>query len=81
MAPNRKLEVGAVGPPQPDSLYKRQTSDEELEELRRRGCYQVLPPVLGPHEKVRTVDELLKDIDEDMQKTLGLYDTIERTTI
>jgi hypothetical protein len=60
---------------------EKQTSDEDLEEARRRGCYMVLPPVLGPHEKVKTVDELLKDIDEEMQKTLGLWDTIERTTI
>lgn len=49
---------------------KKQTSDEELEEARRRGCYTVLPPVLGPHEKVRTMDELLKDIDEEVRQAL-----------
>jgi|WetSurMetagenome_2_1015567.scaffolds.fasta_scaffold950222_1 hypothetical protein len=51
---------------------KIQTSDEALEEARRRGCYKVLPPVLGPHEKVRTVDELLKDIDEEVRQALIL---------
>ena len=49
---------------------KKQTSDEELEEARRRGCYTLLPPVLGPHEKVRTMDELLKDIDEEVRQAL-----------
>ena len=49
---------------------KKQTSEEELEEARRRGCYTVLPPVLGPHEKVRTMDELLKDIDEEVRQAL-----------
>ena len=53
---------------------KKQTSDEELEEARRRGCYRVLPPVLGPHEKVETVDELLKDIDEEVRQALRFYD-------
>jgi hypothetical protein len=51
-------------------VCKKQTSDEELEEARRRGCYRVLPPVLGPHEKVRTVEELLKDIDEEVRQAL-----------
>ena len=72
MEPNRKVEVGSVGHPEPDLLYKRQTSDDELEEVRKRGCYQVLPPVLGPHEKGFTVDELLKDIDAQVQGTLEL---------
>jgi hypothetical protein len=67
MEPNRKLEMRPVGNPEPYLPYKRQTSDEELEEVRRRGCYHVLPPVLGPHEKVLTVDELLKDIDEEVR--------------
>ncbi len=49
---------------------KKQTSDEELEEARRLGCYRVLPSVLGPHEKVRTLDELLKDIDEEVRQAL-----------
>jgi hypothetical protein len=50
--------------------YKKQTSAEELAEARRRGCYTVLPPVLGPHEKARTVDELLNDIDEEVRQSL-----------
>ena len=58
--------------PEPYSLYKRQTSNEELEEVLKRGCYRVVPPVLGPHEKVCTVDELLKDIDEEVKETLRL---------
>ena len=72
MDPRRKVEVWWVGRPEAYSLYKRQTSDEELEEARRRGCYLVLPPVLGPHEEVRNVDEVLKDIDEEVKKTLRL---------
>jgi hypothetical protein len=72
MDPNHKVEVRSVGLPEPYSLYKRQTSDEELEEVHRRGCYRVLPPVLGPYEQVRTVDELLKDIDEEVKKKLRL---------
>jgi hypothetical protein len=51
---------------------KKQTSDEELAEARRRGCYRVLPPVLGPHEEVRTVDELLQDIDAEVRQALRL---------
>jgi hypothetical protein len=51
-------------------VCKEQTSDEELEEARRRGCYQVLPPVLGPNETARTVDELLQDIDAEVRQTL-----------
>jgi hypothetical protein len=49
---------------------KKQTSEEELEEARRRTCYTVLPPVLEPHEKARTVDDLLKDIDEEVRQSL-----------
>ncbi len=30
------------------SQYKRQTSDEELDEVRKRGRYVVLPPVEEP---------------------------------
>jgi len=51
---------------------KKQTSDEDLEEAKRRGCYRVLPPVLGPNEEARTVDELLKDIDEEVRQALRL---------
>jgi hypothetical protein len=46
--------------------------DEELEEARRRGCYKVLPPVLGPNETVRTVNELLKNIDAEVRQALLL---------
>jgi hypothetical protein len=53
-------------------LCKEQTSDEELEEARRRGCYKVLPPVLGPNDTVRTVDELLKAIDTEVRQALIL---------
>ena len=53
-------------------VCKEQTSYEELEEARRRGCYKVLPPVLGPNETVRTVDELLKDIDAEVRQALIL---------
>jgi hypothetical protein len=60
---------------------KKQTSDEELEEARRRGCYRVLPPVLGPHEKVKTVDELLEDIAAEVRQALRFYDKIGRTKI
>ena len=52
---------------------KKQTSDEELEEARRRGCYKVLPPVLGPHEEEPTMSELLQEIDEQLIKALILY--------
>ena len=31
---------------------KRQTSEEELEEVRKRGRYVVLPPIEGPQEEV-----------------------------
>ena len=53
-------------------VCKEQTSDEELEEARRRGCYKVLPPVLGPDEKVCTLDELLRDIDAELRQELVL---------
>jgi hypothetical protein len=52
---------------------KKQTSDEELEEARRRGCYKVLPPVLGPHEEEPTMSELLQEIDEQVKKAFILY--------
>ncbi len=60
---------------------KKQTSEEELEEAKRRGCYRVLPPVLGPHEKVKTVDELLEDIAVEVRQALRFYDKIGRTKI
>jgi hypothetical protein len=53
-------------------VCKKQTSDAELEEARRRGCYRLLPPVVAPHEKEPTMSELLKEIDEAVLKTLRL---------
>jgi hypothetical protein len=52
---------------------KKQLSDEELEEARRRGCYKVLPPVAAPHEKDPTMSELLQEIDEAVKKALILF--------
>ena len=49
---------------------KKQTSDAELEEALKRGCYRVLPPVAAPHEKEQTMSELLQEIDEAVLKTL-----------
>ena len=51
-------------------VCKKQTSDLELEEARKRGCYRVLPPVAAPHEKEQTMSELLQEIDEAVLKTL-----------
>ena len=45
-------------------VCKKQTSDVELEEARKRGCYRVLPPVEAPHEKEQTMSELLQEINE-----------------
>ena len=53
-------------------VCKKQTSDVELEEARRRGCYRVLPPVAAPHEKEPTMSELLQEIDEEVRKALIL---------
>ena len=54
-------------------VCKKQTSDLELEEARRRGCYRVLPPVAAPHENEPTMSELLQEIDEEVRKALILY--------
>ena len=54
-------------------LCKKQTSDVELEEARRRGCYRVLPPIAAPHKKEPTMNELLQEIDEGVRKALILY--------
>lgn len=56
---------------EPYSLYKRQTSNEELEALRKR-LLSGSASSFRPHEKVCTVDELLKDIDEEVKETLRL---------
>jgi hypothetical protein len=45
------LEVSAPKLHELRSQYKRQTSDKELEEVRKRGRYVVLPPVEGPQEE------------------------------
>jgi hypothetical protein len=54
-------------------VCKKQISDVELEEARKRGCYKVLPPVGAPHEKAPTMSELLQEIDEEVHKALILY--------
>jgi hypothetical protein len=54
-------------------MCKKQISDVELEEARKRGCYKVLPPVAAPHEKEPTMSELLQEIDEEVHKALILY--------
>ena len=54
-------------------VCKKQTSDVELEEARRRGCYRVLPPVAAPDVKESTMSELLQEIDEQVKKALILY--------
>lgn len=51
MEPKGKLEVPAPTSHELRSQYKRQTSDEELDEVRRRGRYVVLPPVEGTQEE------------------------------
>jgi hypothetical protein len=51
MDPKGKLEVPAPSRHELRSQYKRQTSDEELDEVRRRGCYVVLPPVEGTQKE------------------------------
>jgi hypothetical protein len=54
-------------------VLKKQTSDVELEEARRRGCYRVLPPVAAPDVKEATMSELLQEIDEQVKKAFILY--------
>ena len=54
-------------------VCKKQTSDVEVEEARRRGCYRVLPPVVAPLEKEPTMSELLQEIYEEVRKALILY--------
>jgi hypothetical protein len=54
-------------------VCKKQTSDAELEEALRRGCYRVLPPVAAPNVKEPTMSELLQEIDEQVKKALILY--------
>lgn len=53
-------------------VCKKQISDVELEEARRRGCYRVLPPVIAPQEKEQTMSELLQEIDEELRRGLIL---------
>jgi hypothetical protein len=52
---------------------KKQTSNVELEEAHKRGCYRVLPPVAAPHEKEPTLSELLQEIDDAVRRALILY--------
>lgn len=51
MDPKSRLEVPGHSPHELRSPDKRQTSEEELEEVRKRGHYVVLPPVKGPQEE------------------------------
>jgi hypothetical protein len=51
MEPKGKLEVLAPSPHGLRSKDKRQTSDEELDDVRRRGHYVVLPPFEGTQEE------------------------------
>jgi hypothetical protein len=69
----RETNRGAKYLSQLPKSNKKQISDEELEEARRRGCYKVLPPVLGPHEEEPTMIELLQEIDEQLKNSLILY--------
>jgi hypothetical protein len=55
-----KLEVRAPSPHEIRSQRKRQTSNEELDEVRRRGRYVVLPPVEGTQE-MNSEDEAMED--------------------
>ena len=55
-----KLEAPAPIPHGLRSKYKRQTSDEELDDVRRRGHYVVLPPVEGTQE-MNSEDEAMED--------------------
>jgi hypothetical protein len=52
MEPKSKFGVPINSPPEMRSQDKRQTSEEELEEVRKRGDYVVLPPIEGPQEEV-----------------------------
>jgi hypothetical protein len=52
MEPKGKFEVPGHSTHEPRSRDKRQTSEEELEEVRKRGRYVVLPPIEGPQEEV-----------------------------
>jgi hypothetical protein len=51
-------------------LCRKQTSEIELEEARKRGCYRVLPPVVAPHENEPPMCELLQEIDEEVMSVL-----------
>ncbi len=46
-----KLEMPGHSPHKLRSRDNRQTSKEELEEVRKRGRYVVLPPVEEPEEE------------------------------
>jgi hypothetical protein len=51
MEPKSKVEVPVHSPLKLRSGEKRQTSKEELDEVRKRGRYVVLPPVEEPQEE------------------------------
>jgi hypothetical protein len=52
MEPKSKFGVRINSPPELRSRDKIQTSEEELEEVRKRGRYVVLPPVEESQEEV-----------------------------
>jgi hypothetical protein len=52
MEPKSKFGVRINSPPELRSRDKIQTSEEELEEVRKRGHYVVLPPVEESQEEV-----------------------------
>jgi hypothetical protein len=51
MEPKSKLGVPIHSSPELRLRDKRQTSEEELEEVRKRGHYLVLPPIEDPQEE------------------------------
>jgi hypothetical protein len=51
MGNKTKLKKPVQSPNELRSQHNRQTSKEELEEVRKRGRYVVLPPVEGPQEE------------------------------
>jgi hypothetical protein len=51
METKSKIEVPGQSPHELRSGEKRQTSKKELDEVRKRGRYVVLPPVEEPQEE------------------------------
>jgi hypothetical protein len=51
MEPKSRLGMPMPRPPELNLRERRQTSAEELEEVRKRGRYVVLAPIEGPPEE------------------------------